>query len=233
MELNMELAPSKVRRNAAIWLPLASELEVFFRKYPIKFYEKGRIFLFPSEKPSSVYYVEEGYVRVFDINKQGNEIVVNVFSPRSLFPMSKALNKTHNHYFYQASTLVKTREAPPEDLVEFLKLNPDITIDLLSKSYLNAQTMRRRMAHLMGGSAYNRLIYELIMQAYHFGAKISDNSFVISLSESEIGARSGLSRETVSREMRELKTEKLISVTQGTIILHDVKALESELGTNL
>jgi CRP/FNR family cyclic AMP-dependent transcriptional regulator len=209
------------------------KIEAFFSKYPLRIYGDGQIFLLPHDKLTCVYYVVEGYVRVFDVSSHGNEVVVNIFSPESVFPMSKVLNKTHNDYFYQASTTLKTRQAPPEDLIEFLSSNGDVSFELLSRSYLNAQIMRRRMAHLMGGSARNRLAYELIVLAHRFGHPDVNDKYLVTINESEIGARSGLSRETVSREIKTLKSTDLLSVTSNGIILHSIKSLEHKLGSEL
>jgi CRP-like cAMP-binding protein len=221
-----------IRNNMGANLPVLDKLEFFFNHYPLKLYNKGHIFLFPNDQLNNVFYVAGGYVRVFDITKNGNEVVVNIFSPKSLFPMSKALNKTHNHYFYQASTSLMLREAPSDDFIDFLNQNADVAVYLLAKSYLAAQFIRRRMAHLMGGSANNRLVYEIIMLAHDFGTP-NDDRYLIAINESEIGARSGLSRETVSREIKTLKNRDLLSVTSGGIVVHSIKSLENKLGSEL
>jgi CRP-like cAMP-binding protein len=51
--------------------------------------------------------------------------------------------------------------------------------------------------------------------------------------ETEIGTRAGLSRETVSRGMKELKKLKLISINRAGIALKDLDALELRLGADL
>ena len=50
------------------------------------------------------------------------------------------------------------------------------------------------------------------------------------MSESDLGARAGLSRETVSREMNKLVNENLVKVTRGRIIVDDIGKLEIKLG---
>ena len=51
--------------------------------------------------------------------------------------------------------------------------------------------MQRRMAHLMGGTARSRLLFELINEAKRFGGRDKTGSYVLKMSESELGARSG------------------------------------------
>jgi CRP-like cAMP-binding protein len=210
-----------------------AKLQDLFSHIPAKYYDEGQIFMFPGDYVTQVHYIESGLVRVYDISQSGNEVVVNVFRKGDVFPMSKALNHTYNHYFYQAIGPLSTRQVSTGALEDFLLENPQITLDLLAASYLAAQVMRRRMAHLMGGSATNRLIYELVIQAKSEGRHRSDDSYLIPMSEGEIGARSGLSRETVSRELRKFKATDLIMITSGGILLRNVKKLESMLGSFL
>jgi CRP/FNR family transcriptional regulator, cyclic AMP receptor protein len=209
------------------------KISKFFGDYPLKRYEKDQILFFPGEAFKHLLYVESGIVRVYDVTLYGNEVVVNIFVKNSIFPISKILNKTHNNYFYQAYTALNIRQAEPEDFILFLAQNPDVMLHLLKNGYLDAQNMRRRMAHLMGGSAANRLLYELVFQSQIFGEMSDDGSYLIPITETELGARSGLSRETVSRMIKPHKDSDSVSVLNNGIKITDMKQLERELGQNL
>jgi CRP-like cAMP-binding protein len=86
-----------------------------------------------------------------------------------------------------------------------------------------------KMAHLMGSSAKNRLIYEILCECRKFGRLQADGSYHLGNSEKGVGARAGLSRETVSREAKSLKQKKLLSIQHNTIIVPDIKKLEEHL----
>lgn len=144
--------------------------------------------------------------------------------------MSLAINKTPNPYVYEAETDIDVRQAPVEDAVKFLKDNPDVTFDLLSRVYRGTDGLLGRMAHLMASSAKSRLMYELIIEAQRFGAKQDDNSHILTIHEKDLAARAGLSRETVSREMTKLKDKNLVEITNKTIIVKDLIALQKKLG---
>jgi CRP-like cAMP-binding protein len=212
---------------------IAKKIEDFFSKYPLKKYEKGQLLLLADENPQNIVYLVSGHVREYDISYRGDEIVVNVFKPPSFFPMSWATNKIPNRYFFEAGSDVTCREAPPEDALEFIEKNPDVTLDLLKRIYSGVDGMRRRMAHLMAGSAKSRLLFELIIEAKRFGKELGKGAYLININETELGARAGLSRETVSRELHQLKNQKLIGVSRRGITLKNIESIESELGSNL
>jgi CRP/FNR family transcriptional regulator len=212
---------------------VAEKVGEFFGKYPLKRYDKGEVMILADENPAHIYYLIEGHVREYDISYRGDQIVVNVFKPISFFPMSWALAKVPNRYFFEAGTEVKAHLVPTQDAYEFVKSNPDVAIDLLTRLYSGVEGLQRRMAHLMGGSAESRLLFELILECRRFGKQQKDGSIFIKINESEIGARAGLSRETVSRGMNELKKSNLITVEHGGIVLKDLDVLEQKLGSDL
>ena len=207
-------------------------LDDFFAVYPLREIEKGEIILRPDELLGNVFYLVEGSVVQYDISSAGNEVIVNAFKPGAFFPMSLAINRTPSEYFFETATPIAVRMAPVEKTVEFLKANPEVMLDLLTRVYRGADGLLRRMAHLMGGNAKTRLIFELINAAYRFG-KQGQDGILIPLTENDIAKRSGLSRETVSRTMNKLKTEGLVQIRQAGILVIDVRKLETLLGSDL
>lgn len=200
----------------------------FFSQYKLQYFDKGQIFIQPGEDPAGIYYLVKGQVEQFDISVRGDDIVVNVFKPPSFFPMSWAINGTPNTYFFRAKDKVLYRLAPAEATVEFLQNNPDVTFDLLARVYRGTDGMLGRMAQLMGGSARNRLLYELIVESQRFGEQRKDG-ISLALTETELAARMGLTRETVSRELGAIKKAGLIKISEHRIIVKDINQLQAKL----
>jgi len=144
--------------------------------------------------------------------------------------MSNVLNDVLNMYFFEAATDVKTHIAPSTAAVQFLQENPDITLDLLRRVYRGTDGLLRRMAHLMGGDAKHRLVFEIVNTGYRFGELQEDGSLHLAFSESELGRLSGLTRETVSRTLKTLKAAGLLKVTRRGISVTNMQRLEALLG---
>lgn len=208
-------------------------VEMFFASYPLRSFKKGQIIIHAHDTPASVYYLVEGQVVEYDISSAGNEIVVNAFKPGAFFPMSLVLNDVPNNYFFEAASPLTLRQAPADDVVAFLKAHPDVTFDLLRRVYLGTDGLLRRMAHLMGGKSRSRLIFELLNAAARFGERAPDGSTFLSLTVTDISKRSGMSRETISRTMSELREAGLVTVQSGGMIITDTGALEAMIGDEL
>jgi CRP-like cAMP-binding protein len=212
---------------------IATKIDNFFTQYPKRSYPKGQILVFAEESPEHIFYMVAGKVRQYAISYRDDEVIVNIFKAPAFFPMSWAINRTTNHYFYKTETESKLHIAPPDDALKFLEANPDVALDLLSRVYHGAEGLMGRLVHLMSGTARSRLIYELIVEARRFGKLNDAASYELSLSEVDLAARSGLSRETVNRAMRRLKDQKLVSVTDNVIKISNLDDLQKALGADI
>jgi len=205
----------------------------FFTQYPLCAFDKRELIVRAEAELPGVFYVVEGRVSQYDIAPSGNEVVVNVFKPGVFFPMSSAINNTPNHYFFEASTKVTAHVAPVADAVQFLKDNPDVTFDLLSRVYRGVDGVLRRMAHLMGGDSKSRLLFELLNAAYRFGEAQPDGAVFVGLKEGDLARHSGLARETVNRVLQSLKVAGLVEINRSGITIKKLRELESMLGADL
>lgn len=204
----------------------------FFSQFKRQTYHKGEIFIRADDQPLGIYYLIDGIAKEYSISLKGEESIITIFRPSSFFPMSWAINKTSNKYYFEAITDIEVWRAPEDQVLTFIKNNPDILFDLLRRVYKGIDGLTERMVYLMGGSAYDRVAVELIINAKRFGKKIAVGTHtltLISLSEKDLAAQSGLTRETVSRELKILKEKKLVSYEKNKLIINDLKALEDEL----
>ncbi|MBI2442502.1 MAG: Crp/Fnr family transcriptional regulator [Candidatus Levybacteria bacterium] len=204
------------------------KIELFFGQFKLQRYSKGEIFIRADDDPQGIYFLREGIVKVYAISKKGDELVINIFKPQSFFPMSWALNSTTNPYYYEAVTDLVVFRAPKAETVAFIRGNPDVLFDLMSRVYKGVDGLLTRMTYLMAGSAFSRLATEILIQAKRFGKKEGPH-VSLSISETELASQSGMTRETVSREMKILKERGLVDLNKSTLIIKDMTKLEEEL----
>lgn len=212
---------------------IPSKVEKFFSGYRVRTYSKGQILILNGDKSHCIYHLLEGKVKQYDVTYRGEEVILNVFKPPAFFPMAVAIANLDNRYIYEADTNITVRQAPLPEVVQFVQENPDVLLDLLRRVYIGVEGLLGRMSYLMAGSASSRLLYELIIEARRFGTKLGDDSYTILITEKDIGARAGLSRETVSREMSKLKKAGLVEIRTKDILVKNMLALEKKLGQEI
>jgi CRP-like cAMP-binding protein len=208
---------------------VSQKIKDFFEPYPSHTFDKGQILIYGNDEPAGIIYLIKGEVRQYNIADNGEELVVNVYKPGTFFPMYWAVNKTHNIYFFDAASKVQIKQAPAEKVLIFIKQNPDVMFDLLSRLYTGVDGLLQRMTQLMGGTAYNRAIFELVNACKRFGKKQEDGSYIIDIPENELAKRGGLTRETFNREIHKLKKSKLVEVKNGVIFIKDLSELERKI----
>lgn len=208
------------------------KVDQFFKNYPRVNYPKDQILIFPGEDVKKVYYIVTGRVSQYDISYRGEEVVVNTFKPPAFFSMAMAINQMASAFFYKAETKTTVHVAPSSEVLTFVQSNPDVTYDLLARVYRGIDSVLDRTVHLMSGTARSRLLFDLIVEFRRFGKTEGAEKYIES-SETSIASRSGLSRETVSREMKHLKDKGLVEIKSHRIYLRDIAELENLLRHHL
>jgi CRP-like cAMP-binding protein len=198
---------------------IASRVRAFFEQYPVRLYDEGELIIFGDRTIPSVHYIVKGMAMQYSIMESGSKAVVNSFKQGAFFPMQHAITGIVNEYFYEATTSVKTHVAPYEDVLDFLRREPDVTMDLLTRVLRGALGMEQKMELLMAGTAGARLWRELQAATERFGESQPDGGVRVRFTEVQLAQQTGLARETVSRELQKFKNAHLLTTHRGSIVV--------------
>lgn len=201
----------------------------FFNTYPVRRYKKGQIFVLAGEQSEYVYFLLRGHVKIYDISYRGDEIILHIYAAPALFPISHAVLNTKNHYIYEAESDVTVKRSLIEPFQTFIRSSPLLTWATLRDLYTQIQQLYRKEVLLVAGDARSRLLYELVTECEEFGVSIQKDTYKIDIREREIGARIGMSRETVSREAKKLERRGLINLEYMAITIPSLTRLKAEL----
>ena len=222
--------------NASIevWTPgmeqaVNRKIEEFFDRYPDHTVTSGTVLIFADEDPNGVIKIDNGRVIEYDISDEGTRIVLNVFKAPAFLPMSWVVAHEPNIYFYEAHGVCTYRKAPSAEVLDFLKREPDVLLDLLSRLYRGVSGLQRRMIYMASNNAKKRLAYELLITAQRFCERQDNGAYEIPLSELDLAANSGLTRETVNREIAKLKQQNIVIVQNKKIYVVSLAELERHI----
>lgn len=208
---------------------VADKINKFFSQFKHLSLKKGEILIRAEEDPSGIFYLKQGTVKEYAISRKGDELIVNIFKSISFFPMPWAINNTKNMYYFEAMTDIEVYKAPKEEVVAFIKKEPDVLYDLLSRVFKGMDGILTRMTYFMAGNAYIRLVTEIVIQTKRFGQKNSSGDLELKISEIDLAAQTGMTRETVSREMRNLKDKGFVDFNKNILTIKNFTKLEEEL----
>ena len=205
-------------------------LEVFFERFkPLKF-RKREIILEAEEKPEGVFFIKSGYVRSYSISEEGREFTLNIYKPGTYFPATWALAEVPNTYFFEAMTTVELVRAPKEELKGFLKIHPEMLMDLTRRLLVGLNGLLVRIEHLLSKDAYHKVASALFMVGRRFGRKDGKGKIVVELplTHQDIADLSYLTRETTSLEMKKLEKKGLVAKRKRLLVIKDMGKLKKE-----
>ncbi len=206
------------------------EIDSFFAKFkPLRF-RKREIILGAEEEPDGVFFIKSGYVRSYSISEEGREFTLNIYKQGTYFPAPWALADVPNTYFFEAMTPVELTKAPKEELLVFLRANPEILMDLTTRLLVGLNGLLVRIEHLLSKDAYHKVASAVFLAGRRFGKKAGKGKVIVELplTHQDIADLSYLTRETTSLEMKKLEKQGLIEKRNRMLIIKDMNKLRQE-----
>lgn len=201
----------------------------FFSKRKLITYKKNEYILHSHDEPSGIFFLKKGYVKQSAVSKEGEELTLVIYRPRSIFPIRWGLINTPNRYSLQAMTNVEVLRSPKEDFINFLKNNPDVLFDLTKRILVRITGLMERMEYLVFGDAHQKLASMLYILSQRFGKKNrGETEIKIPLTHKEIASLVGLTRETVTLEIGKLIKKGIISDKNKIITIKNLQKLTEE-----
>ena len=210
---------------------ITGSLDTVALSFPQLSYAPKTVILDPIKTVHDVYYLESGYVRMYLLSEDGEELTLHVFRPGIYFPLMLILTDSPNKYYFEAVTPVVVRKVPKAKIITVLKENPDVLFDLATRLSGGIMGYLVKVESLLLHDAYKRVISILCYLGESFSEPLSDGSVRINLSITHylLSTWVGLTRETVSRQIEKLEKNGSIVSKDNTVIIKNLDALKKEL----
>lgn len=205
----------------------------FFSKHGRRMtFKKGEIIIRSDNPPTGVYFIEDGYVRIYSITEDGESKLHIIYKPGEIFPLVWAVKSVRKNVYYEAmgnTTLLKVSKTAFMDFTSSTKNN----MSALSERMANVFNIHiDRIDNLEITKSYPRLISRLLSLAKRFGEEDKETNTVIikaPVTQNDIANSIAMTRETTSREISRLEKKSLISYKEHLIIINNLQKLKKEL----
>lgn len=193
-------------------------------------YRRGEYIIRPGEQPNSVFYIEEGLVKAFNISKYGEENLLIIRRKQEVFPLIWALTGQEHEIIYQALGHTIVRRIDRQKYLDYVLTHPDAMLPILDMVTEMYRIHSERILNLEYRTVRERLVSFLLTMSQRFG-EATENGLKIDvpLRHQDIASSINASRETASRELAKLEQRGLIKTKQFYVTLVDVDALASML----
>jgi len=175
-----------------------------------------------------VLYIKQGYVKQYAVGKEGNEFILHIFIPRSVFPIIETQDQ--HEYYFESLTPAEIYRASKDKFISFINSNQDVLSELKNQLESVYYELLNKLENKVFEDASKQIISSLLDLTNKFGRKQNDK-FIIQywFTHQDIATMTGLSRERVSIEMKKLNQRKLITYSNHLLVVKSLQSLKMEL----
>ncbi len=207
----------------------AKKIENFFQKYPTITYKPKKVIFGPNSPNLFLFYIQSGVVRLYTLHPNGEHLVVLWLKPGLLFPLSQIFIDSPSHFYFETATEVKLSRAPIEEFIDFLEKETDCLFYLNRLVLEKSLAISQRIELFLISNVEDRLRFLLVNLAKIFGETHNKKVLInYPIHHSEMASWICSTRESVTRNLKELKKQSLISIEDQKITINDFQLLEEK-----
>jgi CRP/FNR family transcriptional regulator len=189
------------------------ELQGFLEQYSVRQYKKGDAILQQDATPPSAFVIKQGIVKTYNITSAGEEKPIGFNTSSEVFPLGWVFEKiVTSQYYYEALSDCEVYCVPPTEFLAFLQATPKAMFQVLDRCVWETINHEMRINALEQSKASDKVLYTIHYLALCFGRDLQPDivEIPLPLTQQDLANFTGLTRETISAELKKLSTEKII-----------------------
>ncbi len=194
----------------------------------INHYKKKQTIYSEGNHPSRLYFIQKGKVKTFKTNDAGKELTVGLFNEGDFFGYTALLEETVYKETAEAIEDCDIAIIPREEFENLLLSNKDVTHKFIR---LLANNITEKENQLLG-LAYNSLrkrVADALLTLESKYRKENQDKFSMHISREDLANIAGTATESLIRTLSDFKSEHLIEIKEGHIIITNQKRLADML----
>ncbi|MEP7254466.1 MAG: response regulator [Ferruginibacter sp.] len=194
----------------------------------VNHYKKKQTIYSEGNHPNRLYYIEKGKVKTFKTNDAGKELTVGLFNEGDFFGYTALLEETVYKETAEAIEDTDIAIIPKEEFESLLMGNKEVTHKFIKLLANNITEKENQLLGLAYNSLRKRVADALLtlQLKYH---KEGQDKFSIHISREDLANIAGTATESLIRTLSDFKSEQLIEIKDGNIIITNQKKLEAML----
>ena len=191
-------------------------------------YKKKQIVYSEGNHPNRLYYIVKGKVKTYKTNEDGKELVTELYSPGDFLGYVSLLEGSI--YKDTATAMEETELAviPKEDFENLINNNKEVAMQFIRLLAKNISDKEKQLVELAYNSLRKKVARALTTLQLKYPQKSKDN-FSIDISRESLASIAGTATESLIRTLSDFRSEKLIDIKEGSIVIINQKKLEQLL----
>ncbi len=203
-------------------------LENFVKDRNVNSYKRKQLIYTEGNHPVRLFYVEKGKVKTYKTNSDGKEFTVSLYSEGDFVGYTALLEETVYKETAEAIDDTELAIIPCEEFKQLISNNQEVAYKFIKMLAKNVSEKEEQLL----GLAYNSLrkrVADALMVLYKKYQDDSEEKFSIHISREDLANIAGTATESLIRTLSDFKSEKIIEIKGGNIVILNEKKLAAML----
>lgn len=187
----------------------------------VKHFKKRDVIFEEGDNPRFLYFIRSGKVKTFKTHDQGKEYIIELLKEGDFLGYVDLLKSAAHTETAAAMEDTDIVLIPKDDFLALIQANRDVSSQMIKMLANNITEKEEQLLNLAYNSVRKRVADALIL----LSQKEDNKSFQV-LRE-DLARIVGTAKESVIRMLTEFKNDGYIDITEGTIIILDLKKLSN------
>ncbi len=208
-------------------------VQLLFKNARSRKYPKNQIICYQGDKLTEIYQIKSGHIKAYTILDSGDNRTLFLLTKCDIFPIAFSLtldwDQHQLRYFYQSMTNVEVDILDHSAFKQMIEDDPKKMTAYLSYMSASNQAIMSQLEVMKNKKAINKVAMLLPYLVDKLGEEIAPNKYRLDLklSHQEIADLSGVTRETTTTLIKELKKQGVLEQKRaGWVVTIDPDAEE-------
>ena len=187
-------------------------------------FKKKEYIFSEGQRPNWIFFISSGKVKLYKTNEYGKELIVSILGPGEFFGYLPVIQQS---LYNESATALEDCELvliPKDDFFLMLTQKRDFTVQFIRMLANNVMSVEQQLLNLAYDSVRKRVATALTT-LYDKYTEGEGNRF--SILREDLASLAGTAKETVIRTLSDFKSENLIEIDGGEILVKDIDALRN------
>ncbi len=221
--------------------------EIIAQRFKLRQYAKGQYVISENQPNREVYFLVSGTVHACAFSHNGKQVQFEALTPGMMFGELAAIDGKERSSDCIASTNATIATIDASDFHQLIDEYQSVRHEVIQRLAFMVRMHMRKLYELTTFPVGQRVRFELLRIASNFATQNAEQDIIKSTDEekelvdqsdvvltkvpthAEIAARIGTHREAVTRELKSLESDGVITWRPGSYVIHDLAALTASV----
>lgn len=198
-----------------------------FVQKPSHLVKKGTVIFNHGDPLERLYFIKEGFVKLYRLSDQGRETTIYLYGPGSMLGVRALTSEDESaRHFAEAITDLQINTITRREYFDIVSNHPEYLLDLLHIFIDRLNYTERKLEGFIITDTTARVAYFLYDCVIRFCKEEDDIELPLPLTHQRIAEFVGSFRETVTLSMNKLEKEGVLKFERGKVFILDLNKLK-------